>query len=93
MINKDTANALDKVSIEFHKLLNLQLLAVDSYNRGFLSRSLLASLLECSLIDLNAVIDEKRALWPIIAEQEIKYKLKMASIDSVGGDVDGPNND
>ena len=68
-------NALDKVSIEFYKLLNLQLLAVDSYNRGFISRSLLASLLESSLIDLNYTIDKKRSLWPEISRQEIKYKL------------------
>ena len=71
-------NALDKASIEFYKLLNLQLLAVNDYNRGLVSRSLLASLLECSLIDLNAVIDEKEELWPKISRQEIEYKLGKA---------------
>lgn len=70
--------AMDKVSIEFYKLLNLQLIAVAGYGKEFLSRSLLASLLECSLFDLEAVIDEKKALWPEIAKEEIAYKLAKA---------------
>ena len=78
LMGQNTIHALDKVSIEFYKLLNLQLLAVDSYNKGSVSRSLLASLLECSLIDLDFVIEEKKSLWPKIAMQEIEYKLSKS---------------
>jgi len=78
LMGQNTIHALDKASIEFYKLLNLQLLAVDSYNNGSVSRSLLASLLECSLIDLDSIIEEKKLLWPKIAMQEIEYKLSKS---------------